>query len=413
MFSTVLKEITGYLDGKFILSIFFPSLIFWGLAVCLVVITHTPTQFIATWSKQPVEISVFLIVLFLTWVTFCAYLLANSLTTLTRLYEGYWERIPGHRYFARSRRKYYQEQLAYLSDTLKVLREQRDRLKKELETTQSEIELKTRQDNQLNNELATLQSEVEQLQRIEAERQSIATELKRTQASLEDIKEQLQQAEVERKRVYEEIYLYFPAQNRLNAVLPTSLGNILKSAELYPLLRYHIDAVLIWPRLYTLLPEVFAKTLSNAKSSLDLMLILSFLGFCFAFLSGIYLLVVGASWGIFLLCFWGGIAVGWLSYQSAVEAAMAYSQLIKTAFDLYRGSVIKALGLQLPSSLKEELIMWDNINLYLYRNLLEQPEAFKYAKPEESPETTVATNISFGLDTFKYAKSEESQESSQ
>jgi len=343
MFSTVLKEITGYLDKRFVLSIFFPSLTFWGLALVLVVITQGSAQTLKAWGRQPTEVRAFLIILFLAWVTFFAYLLANHLTALTRLYEGYWEWMPGHERIAGSRRRYYQAELTYLWQKLEAL----DKGKKELDC-----------------QLASTT--------IVENRETIGGEL--------------EGVEKERQRLYEEIYLYFPPPTRLDSMLPTRLGNILKSAELYPMLRYKIDAVLIWPRLYTLLPEAFSKTLADAKSSVDLMLIVSFLGFWFAILGGGYLLLARTTWTLFLITFWGGLLVGWLGYKSAIEAALAYAQLIKSAFDLHRGTVIKALGLKAPTSLKEERTLWDNVDKYLYRGFLEKPEAFQYAVPEKPKE---------------------------
>ena len=38
MFSTILKEVTGYFDKRALLSAFFPAMIFWGLTIILVML---------------------------------------------------------------------------------------------------------------------------------------------------------------------------------------------------------------------------------------------------------------------------------------------------------------------------------------------------------------------------------------
>ncbi|MCA1994354.1 MAG: hypothetical protein LDL41_20240, partial [Coleofasciculus sp. S288] len=178
---------------------------------------------------------------------------------------------------------------------------------------------------------------------------------------------------------YEEIYLNYPPHNRLEQVMPTRFGNILKNAELYPLIRYKIDAVLIWPRLYNLFPERFIQTLAEARSSFEFMLVISFLGGAFALLSSIYLLIVGATWWLFLLCFWGGLLVAWLAYKAALGGARLYAQQVKAAFDLYRNELLIQMRLPLPTNLKEEKEQWEKIGQFLYRNL---SDSLKYTNDE-------------------------------
>ncbi len=52
---------------------------------------------------------------------------------------------------------------------------------------------------------------------------------------------------------YARLHTGYPAD--ASEVMPTRLGNILKNAELHPEDRYGIDAVVVWPRLYPLLPR--------------------------------------------------------------------------------------------------------------------------------------------------------------
>ena len=180
---------------------------------------------------------------------------------------------------------------------------------------------------------------------------------------------------------YEEVYLYYPSQKRFHEVMPTRLGNILKSAELYPYLRYKIDAVNIWPRLYNLFPERFILSIGEARSALDFMLVLSFLSGIFALGSGGYLWIVGASWWLFLVCFWGGTLVSWLAYRGALGSAILYAEQIKVAFDLYRNELLKQMRLKLPSNLEEEIDQWNKLDKFLYRNDLTALQS--YTDPPE------------------------------
>jgi len=287
MIGSVLKEVSGIFDQRFLKNAFFPSLIFWS--ALLWVGTAAQGSFIkelTAWNNQDTTIKAVQLIGFVAWITFFASLLSSSGNAILRFYEGYWQ-FPGSTWLARKGKAWHQKKLARLA-------------------TQS-------------------------------------TE-------------------------YEQIYQSYPLPSQPEQVMPTRLGNILKNAELYPMDRYHIDSVLIWPRLYFLLPADFHQTFANARSSLDFMLAISLLGIIFSVLSGIYLLVVKANWSLFLICFWGGFLIAWLAYRSALAAAVVYGQQIKTAFDLYRHLLIKTLRLQLPPSLLAERKMWGEINQFLYRN---------------------------------------------
>lgn len=194
------------------------------------------------------------------------------------------------------------------------------------------------------------------------------------QAQLQKVKSQLSSDPA----AYEKIYLGYPWKS--TEVMPTRLGNILKNAELYPKDRYKIDAVLIWPRLYNLLPEHFVQTIAEARSGLDFMLTISSLAGLFALLAGGYLLLVGAAWWLFLLCFWGGMTISYLAYKSALSNALLYAQQIKAAFDLYRKELFKQMNLVLPTTLDGEKKQWEELKRFLYQNK-RQSAAFWFYTP--------------------------------
>lgn len=308
MFTNVLSQITGRLDSRFILTLFFPSLMFWGGLTAVYASTSGLEATVTQWRAQNVDLQLMQIIIALAGVTFFAYLLGNQLVWLTKQFEGYWQWMPViGEHLVNLRRKHYQ----YL--------------------------------------------------------------LKRLDASGH----------------YESIYYGFPFPDEPEAVMPTRLGNILKNSEQYAYKRYDMDAVLLWPRLYAVLPEGFIKTLDGAKTSLDFMLVISTLSSLFALLAGIYLVVTGGPWWLFLLCFAGGWVVAYFAYRSALEAAVTYGQLIKSAFDLYKDALRQQLGYERPKSLEEERAFWIAVYDLTYRGEAGDPDKLRYPganKEQSSPQ---------------------------
>lgn len=173
--------------------------------------------------------------------------------------------------------------------------------------------------------------------------------------------------------------------------MPTRLGNVLKNSELYSKVRYNIDAVLVWPRIYSVLPDRLVQSIGAAKSQMDLMLVISILGVAFALLGGVVALVL-LPWYAFPACVWGGALVAWLGYQGAVRSALPYAQLIKSAFDLHRGTLLTAIGWQAPTSYGEEKRRWKQIGHLWYRGSPEptgvQALGYPASKPEKDEEKT-------------------------
>lgn len=204
MFTNVLNEVTGRLDSRFILTLFFPSLLFWGGLTTVFAADKGLVTLLTQWRAQDAGIQLLQIIIVLAWVTFFAYLLSNQLVWLIKQFEGYWEWIPliGKR-LMETRRKHYQQVLAGIDPAIN----------------------------------------------------------------------------------FERIYYAFPFPNEPEEVMPTRLGNILKNSERYSYQRYDMDAVLLWPRLYAVLPDSFVKSLDGAKASLDFMLVISSLSILFAFVT--------------------------------------------------------------------------------------------------------------------------------
>jgi hypothetical protein len=304
MFSDFFTQVSTVFPRRFLVNIFFPSLIFWLLlfAVAIAGRGDNLLEVARRWNQQDTAFKSIQIIIFISWVTFFSSILASRLTTILRFYEGHWNVVP----LENIGKNWYKDQHKKLDE------------------------------------------------KIEANPESDC---------------------------YQEIYMHYPPRKQRDQIMPTRLGNILKNAELYPKQRYKIDAVLIWPRLYCLVPERFIQAIAEAKSSLDFMLVISLLSGLFALLSSIYMLIVGAVWWLFLLCFWGGLLVAWLAYQGANGCAILYAHLVKSCFDLYRNDLLKQMRLQLPNTSKDEREQWDALCKFLYRGL---PVTWNYQSDNSS-----------------------------
>jgi hypothetical protein len=153
-------------------------------------------------------------------------------------------------------------------------------------------------------------------------------------------------------------------------LLPTTLGNILRARERAPERKYGLDAIVCWPRLWPLLPENVRTDLTNARSSLDRLAELWF-------------------WGLFFMLWafltpWAGlISLLWMlmTYGMACQSAMAYGDLLESAFDLHRFLLYDALGWNLPKNSQEEKALGSQLTEFLWRGI--SPKKLTYNRKEK------------------------------
>jgi hypothetical protein len=182
-----------------------------------------------------------------------------------------------------------------------------------------------------------------------------------------------------------------------NNVMPTRLGNILRAAEDHAFHRYRINAVIVWPRLYVVLPDQVTAAIAVAKTPLDFMAVIGAMASVFA-VCGTVIAAILLPWYTALACFGGGLAVFWLAYMGAVQAARPYAQLIRAAFDVHRGLLLDAAGLSRPQTLAAERSQWERISDLWYRGVAGQEALLGYPGPARS--TVAADNPSSpGADT--------------
>ncbi len=140
-------------------------------------------------------------------------------------------------------------------------------------------------------------------------------------------------------------------------LLPTRVGNILRAAETRPFHRYGLEAVVVWPRLWLVLPDLARQELTGARASLDAS-------------------VAAAVWGIGFVAFtplawWAapaGIAVAATAVAWWVPArAEVFADLVEAAYDLYRGDLYQRLRWPLPETPAHEQETGREITMYLVR----------------------------------------------
>jgi len=154
-------------------------------------------------------------------------------------------------------------------------------------------------------------------------------------------------------------------------VLPTRLGNTIRSFETYPLEQYGFPAIAVWPRLQAVLPAPYVQGLDGAQTSFNFMLNCSFLSALLAALLVICGLLwrhpfsanVDRTWLVWLAL----LAIVWrLFYFGAINRAAEWGAQVRAAFDLYRGPLLTQLGYDFkPETPAEERRIWEAINYKL------------------------------------------------
>ena len=482
MFSTILKEVTGYFDRRVLISTFFPSLVFLGGTLLLVLLVEVGSaELLAAWNRQSGTVQAILIAGGLILVGFWTFVLVNLRDALDRFYQGYWPRIGLVAVISRHWRDSFERRRAALLRQDRELEQRAEAVRKEHANfpTPEEINAEptptaTADDAgvMVDCALADLEKRLDEFHRAEPDTTALGgltdklraawrlaaphvqeadpmdgtlwgSRLGRLNAATQQLREVLDRLghELEEQRLHSHrtLFLYYPPDPE--TVMPTALGNVLKSAERYPWQRYRLDAVVIWSRLQPLLPAEFADLLQQAKTSLDLLLTLV----TFTWLFGVPLALwtaLRAAWptsapvitvlaalalaayipllasrrtsrpvryaaaavlvvavvslvvaqlsgpnlaravtvraGVFLLLVAEITLLAWALYRNAVQAGLGYGEKLKAAFDLYRWSVLEQLHLRTPADLIDERVIWEQLSTMLYRGTLPDPEHYRY-----------------------------------
>jgi hypothetical protein len=153
-------------------------------------------------------------------------------------------------------------------------------------------------------------------------------------------------------------------------VLPTRLGNVIRSFEEYPRQQYGISAISLWPRMTAAINKDYAAMIGDAKSTMDFAVNSSFL--CTLLAGGLLAsmffrrhemlaapsLIIGS-----LLTVAAFVLLAYSLYLAAIARATEWGIYVKGAFDLYRRDLLKALGYeQQPLTIREERELWQKVS---------------------------------------------------
>lgn len=140
-------------------------------------------------------------------------------------------------------------------------------------------------------------------------------------------------------------------------MMPSRIGNILRAAETRPRERYGLDPIIVWPRLWLVLPDTARSEVAAARSALDgsVAAVIWALLFCLATPLAWWALPVGLAIA----------AVTWLWWIPA--RASTYGDLMESCFDLYRKDLYTHLRLPAPTSPATENDDGESLTNYLWR----------------------------------------------
>ena len=170
----------------------------------------------------------------------------------------------------------------------------------------------------------------------------------------------------------------------LGRVGATRLANALALAEEYPFERYGIDPAVFWSRLSAELEPDKLQSMTASFGAMNGLLNLSLLSCMFAIESLVIGIGKGAGWikpdaPSLLQLRWlfvaapVGILVALAAYRAALGTARSVGNAMRTAFDYYRGNVLRRFNLKLPDSIEEERVVWLKLAAFIRRG-----ESFYY-----------------------------------
>jgi hypothetical protein len=140
-------------------------------------------------------------------------------------------------------------------------------------------------------------------------------------------------------------------------LLPTRIGNILRSAETRSTDKYALDAVVAWPRLWLLMPDVSRQELTAARARLDAAVSGAVWGVLFCGFSLWTPLVIPVGLGVAAAAVWF-----WIPGR-----AETFGDLVDAAFDVHRTLLYRHLRWPLPTDPRDERVRGEALTAYLWR----------------------------------------------
>ncbi|MDO9098797.1 MAG: hypothetical protein Q7U60_11845 [Candidatus Methanoperedens sp.] len=151
-------------------------------------------------------------------------------------------------------------------------------------------------------------------------------------------------------------------------ILPTRLGNIFKSIEIYPEWKYGMNGVFFWTRIQLVMSEENKNTLDKMRAFLDMFVELTWIFLVAAITYSIVLaynenyILAGVSLVVFMLC-------SLVSYGMAIESALNFGLYVRSIFDLYREDLWTKLNNGIFNNISifcTEKEKWNKVFRYLW-----------------------------------------------
>jgi hypothetical protein len=174
-----------------------------------------------------------------------------------------------------------------------------------------------------------------------------------------------------KKGLYLEKLARFPIEDA--QVVPTRLGNAIRSFETYGKSRFNLDSQTMWSELLALAPKSLQVEIDRSRAIVDF-----FVAYYYASLAaGILAFVVGIreyhGYGKFV--FAGAMIFSTLaSYQMAILSCGYWKSTVQSLVNLGRIELARSLGLKLPPTIEAEREMWGEVTSFVFFG---KPEAGK------------------------------------
>ena len=393
MFSTFLGQVNEYFGKAFIIAVWMPLLVFAGTLFTVYFVATNSLA--ATWQKWILlntQAQLVLGFIFLIVITLIAFIIHYLQVPISRFFEGYWSKLPLLSILRSWKCQQYKCQLSnrwqkieQLEEEIPVLEKKIQKLEKEIFRINPKIK-KTRNIKYiLKRQTKKIDKIINRLVEIILSKPNyeflLRSRLKKKKKFLVQRTKILEQKRLTLNQLVEQQLRGFPPPGLEHHIMPTRLGNIYKSAELYAWDRYQAEPVILWTRIQEVLPKTFIQRLEEFKIATDFLLLSSLLFILFSIATIPYLIVCHAELYLIIICFLG-IPLGRLAYEAALVPALAYAELIKVAYDLYRRPLIELWGLELPPTIKDEKELWKNLSDFLYRGF-PLPDKFTFVPPKK------------------------------
>jgi hypothetical protein len=179
---------------------------------------------------------------------------------------------------------------------------------------------------------------------------------------------------------------------RRTLVLPTRFGNVVLAFETYPDQVYGADAIPAWLRLQGVMSKDALAQVEDARTQVNCCVNIVFLALLFAIVAAGHLALnayglrvqperlVAGCWG-YAAAAAGGALVSRLAYLGAVERAVAWGGLVKSAFDLYLPALARQLGYGLPPAEAKRRLFWRTATSSFLYQVPIKSEDWPAAKP--------------------------------